>query len=113
MPYAAQRLLARVNERVPRWIDGRLNPNRPVLGAAFLECFAGQPPYRPSREEQQRYDAFYRDSEDWVRATFFPERSRLWSEVAVRDDNDPYFSTTLTALEAALVDVVVRLCQEL
>ncbi|MEB3256017.1 MAG: hypothetical protein VKJ05_06480, partial [Synechococcaceae cyanobacterium] len=80
MPYAAQRLLARVNERVPRWIDGRLNPNRPVLGAAFLECFAGQPPYRPSREEQQRYDAFYRDSEDWVRATFFPERSRLWSE---------------------------------
>ncbi len=113
LSYAALRLLARVNERVPRWIDGRLNPNRSVLGKAFLACFADHPRYRPSREEQERYAAFYRDSEAWVRATFFPERSRLWADPVLRDENDPRFAPDLSPLEASMVDLVVRLCQEL
>ncbi len=113
LSYPALRLLARVNERVPRWIDGRLNPNRSVLAAGFLECFAGHPRYRPSRQEQERYAAYYRDSEAWVRATFFPERGRLWAEPVLRDEDDPRFAPDLSPLEASMVDLVVRLCQEL
>lgn len=113
LSYPALRLLARVNERVPRWIDGCVNPNRPVLGAAFLECFADHPRYLPSRAEQQRYAAFYRDSEAWVRTTFFPERSRLWAETEVREEDDPRFTPDLSPLETSMVDLVVRLCQEI
>lgn len=113
LSYQALRLLARINERVPRWLDGRINPNRAALASSFLESFATFPPYCPSRSELMRYSAHYRDSEEWVRATFFPERNGLWSELAVRDDDDPRFPATLTPLETALVDLVVQLCRQL
>jgi hypothetical protein len=113
LSYQAIRLLARINEKVPRWLDGRINPNRAALASSFLESFASFPPYRPSRSEQERYSAFYRDSEEWVRATFFPQRERLWSEVEVRDDEDPRVDAGLDPLETALIDVVVRLCHAL
>jgi hypothetical protein len=112
LSYQAIRLLARINEHVPRWIDGRINPNRAVLGASFLDCFASFPPYQPSCSERERYRSFYHDSEEWVRAAFFPQRSRLWAEVEARDDDDPRFASALDPLETALVDLVVRLCQE-
>lgn len=113
LSYQAMRLLARINEQVPRWIDGRINPNRAALASSFLESFASFPPYCPSRSELERYNAFYRDSEEWVRATFFPEQRCLWSEVEIRDDEDPRFVAGLDPLETALVDVVVRLCRTL
>lgn len=112
LSYQAIRVLARINEHVPRWIDGHINPNRAVLATSFLDCFASFPPYQPSRSERERYSSFYRDSEEWVRATFFPQRSRLWAEVGARDDDDPRFASALNPLETALVDLVVRLCQE-
>ena len=112
LSYQAIRLLARVNEQVPRWIDGLINPNRAALASSFLECFATFPAYRPSRSELESYSAFYRDSEEWVRATFFPQRSQLWADIEVRDDADPSFASALSPLEIALVDLVARICQE-
>lgn len=112
LSYQAIRLLARINEQVPRWIDGLINPNRAALASSFLECFATFPAYRPSRSELESYSAFYRDSEEWVRATFFPQRSQLWADIEVRDDADPSFASALSPLEIALVDLVARICQE-
>ena len=59
LSYPALRLLARVKERVPRWLDGPLNP--------------------PSRQEQERYAAYYRDAGD-LRFTpdLSPLRPRWW-----------------------------------
>jgi hypothetical protein len=112
LSYQAIRLLARINEQVPRWINGQINPNRAALASSFLECFASFPAYRPSRSELERYSAFYRDSEEWVRATFFPQRSQLWADLEVRPDDDPCFASALSPLETSLVDLVARLCQE-
>lgn len=112
LSYQAIRLLARINEQVPRWINGQINPNRAALASSFLECFASFPAYRPSRSELERYSAFYRDSEEWVRATFFPQRSQLWADLEVRPDDDPSFASALSPLETSLVDLVARLCQE-
>jgi hypothetical protein len=112
LSYQAIRLLARINEQVPRWINGQINPNRAALASSFLECFASFPAYRPSRSELERYSAFYRNSEEWVRATFFPQRSQLWADLEVRPDDDPCFASALSPLETSLVDLVARLCQE-
>lgn len=112
LSYQAIRLLARINEQVPRWLNGQINPNRAALASSFLECFASFPAYRPSRSELERYSAFYRDSEEWVRATFFPQRSQLWADLEVRPDDDPCFASALSPLETSLVDLVARLCQE-
>lgn len=112
LSYQAIRLLARINEQVPRWLNGQINPNRAALASSFLECFASFPAYRPSHSELERYSAFYRDSEEWVRATFFPQRSQLWADLEVRPDDDPCFASALSPLETSLVDLVARLCQE-
>lgn len=112
LSYQAIRLLARINEQVPRWLNGQINPNRAALASSFLECFASFPAYQPSRSELERYSAFYRDSEEWVRATFFPQRSQLWADLEVRPDDDPCFASALSPLETSLVDLVARLCQE-
>ncbi len=78
---------------MPRWLDGPLNP--------------------PSRQEQERYAAYYRDAEAWVRATFFPERDRPRAEPVLRDEGDLRFTPDLSPLETSMVDLLVRLCQEL
>jgi hypothetical protein len=70
-------LVRRLNEEVPVFVEGRPNPARQKL-LRYLEAQFSHPPYRLSKDLQERYDAEYAVSNEWVRSRYFPERAELF-----------------------------------
>lgn len=58
--------------------------------------------FRGSAARRDQYAAFYAESNEWARSTWFPDRARLFSEAPVRPAGAPAFDTS--GLEPALVD---------
>lgn len=74
------RFLGFINEYVPYIADNRFNPLRDNLVDLFEVYFCDSKEYLPTREEVQHYADYYRDSDSWIRETFFPDCSDLWPE---------------------------------
>lgn len=75
-------LLRRVNRRVPLLLGDRPNRLRAGLVGRFSECLAGGPPYVISEDLFLRYEAEFEQSDEWVRARYFPDRDRLFPRTA-------------------------------
>lgn len=99
-------LLARVNRRVPVFVDDAVHGPRGDLVAWFERHLSQQVRYTPSAREVADYDAAFRDSNEWVRQKYFPERTRLFAPR--RESLAPE-----TTFDAAAVDALAEMVSAL
>lgn len=84
---AAISLLAGMNRLMAKRSSARpFNPQVEGLCDLLERHGASLPRYRPTKEERQSYEAHYRASDAWTQATYFPDRSSLWS-ASINEDN--------------------------
>jgi len=74
----AQEFLRRINGFVPPVVDGRSNPIRGDLPTPISRAYAGKG-RRPARADAEAFQAFFAESNEAVRARWFPERESLFS----------------------------------
>lgn len=75
-------LLARVNDLIPAMLpDNRPNPARKGVLEYFEQNHSAGPRYVPTPELAHAYETAFRDSNEWVRQRFFPERATLFTAV--------------------------------
>jgi hypothetical protein len=74
-------LLRRVNRRVPLLVHDRPNRLRANLARYFSGALAGGAPYVISADLFLRYEAEFEDSNEWIRARYFPDRDRLFPRI--------------------------------
>ncbi len=79
-------VLARINERLGAAVDGRPNERHTALVTA-LERHSSGPGYRLPPRLAELYREAFVESNEWVRARFFPEREYLFA--AEHPDHDP------------------------
>ncbi len=72
-------LLKRLNKSVPQWVDDRTNPARSNLVSYIEQNFTDEKYVMPAHLYVQ-YEEEFRDSNEWVRQEFFPEKSTLFSD---------------------------------
>lgn len=80
MNLLGQALLRRVNRRLPRFDrQGRVSPHRGQIHRVFEQYFGQGLKYTPDAALIQSYRETFATSNEWVRATFFPERTNLFA----------------------------------
>ena len=72
-------LLKRLNHMIPRLIDDQINPVRDNLASYFEKYFTGDK-YVMAKHLYEEYDLAFRESNEWVRKLYFPERKTLFEE---------------------------------
>jgi hypothetical protein len=74
-------LMRRVNMALPRYLpNGRLNEARQGIEAVVERHFGTGPRYVAPAALARAYDEAFRESNEWVRARFFPDAERLFPE---------------------------------
>lgn len=79
--------------------DGTLNPDRAGMASFFEKHFSQGSRYVPPQERINAYRDAFRESNEWVRQHYFPERAELFSPYVRREDE----VTSLDAKEAKLI----------
>jgi len=72
-------LLRRVNQSVPMWINEKPNPKRANL-ASYFEKHLSDRKYMMPAQLYKEYDSAFKDSNEWVRRNYFPDRECLFSQ---------------------------------
>ena len=75
-------VLRRLNARIPRMVDGKINQGRSKLVELVRQYCTG-PRYEAPPEIAARYREYFADSNEWVRRRYFPERDALFSRASV------------------------------
>jgi len=75
-------VLRRLNARIPRIVDGKINPGRSRLVELVRQHCRG-PRYEAPPELAARYRAYFAASNEWVRRRYFPERDALFSQAGI------------------------------
>ncbi len=70
-------ILKRINEKIPRFINDKLNPIRSDI-VDFFENHFSESKYFMGKEMVLRYQQAFKDSNEWVREKYFPEKSSLF-----------------------------------
>lgn len=74
-----QEFLRRMNERLPRFVSGGLNPRRGNI-EAYVAAVGSGPGRRPSRETARAFYESWRASNDAVKREYFPNVDQLFDE---------------------------------
>lgn len=77
--HVSQEYLALFNEAVPRFIDGRLNPEYGNIQEVLRKNFSGTGRL-PSKAEAIDFYSKFKDDNERIREIFFPERATLFQE---------------------------------
>lgn len=72
-------ILKYFNKRTPQFIFGRPNPFRMSL-VKILSVFCRGEKYAMPPELYEQYEEHYKDSNEWVRTKYFPEKERLFGQ---------------------------------
>lgn len=98
----AQEFLRRLNRAVPPVVSGRTNALRGDLAQPISRAYAGKG-RRPARAEAQAFLAQFADTNEAVRARWFPERKQLFPDnfSAYPEHEDPTGLTVDEAVEMA------------
>ncbi|MEH6604163.1 MAG: hypothetical protein V7711_01160 [Pseudomonadales bacterium] len=70
-------VLRRVNQIIPAFVDGKRNVLREGL-VPYFEHYYSDTKYVMPHSIYRRYSEFFRDSNEWVRQRYFPERETLF-----------------------------------
>ncbi len=71
-------IMRRFNAHVPAFVSGAPNPLRGKVYGWFEKYFTDGEKQNQAPEIRQAYDAFFRESNEWVRQRFFPELPALF-----------------------------------
>lgn len=89
-------IVRRINEAVPLWKDGRMNPLRKGFTPYFQEQYRG-PKYAMPESLVQLYVKSFAESNEWVRQNYFPEREQLFVRKEAMDSPLEMSESELTA----------------
>jgi hypothetical protein len=78
-------LLAALNRRFPAFVDGKPSPARRDLSDWVVRHLGSGGKLQASRSQREAYDAAFAESNEWVRATYFPDRPQLFTPVPSGD----------------------------
>jgi len=83
-------LLKMLNETIPVLRDGQINVHRGNL-VQYIDRHFNFPRYRMPKSIARLYDEYFAESDEWVRANFFPHRKTLFNYDydQFSDDNEP------------------------
>ena len=79
-------LLRRVNEKIPRFINNKLNLNRGDI-IHYFERFCPGSKYIMNQALAKEYEDFYSESNEWVRVNYFPDHKELFPNKSVTLQN--------------------------
>lgn len=97
-------LLRRINERIPNLDERpRLALRRKIL--AYLDKYFSDEKYRMPTELQQLYEQEFKDSNEWVRQRFFPERPVLFPVRTFQYEDKSFNAKELDKLADLLADL--------
>lgn len=82
-------LLRRINRDLPRFRDNRPNKLRADIKQYFETHFCDGPKLEPTAAQIADFEAYFADSNDWVRERFFPERETLFAPRRIPEDPAP------------------------
>lgn len=91
-------LLRHLNSTIPEFIDNKRNPVRQHLAGSMDKYFSNSKYIMPDRLYKE-YDLEFHDSDNWVRANYFPNRKKLFS------DEIPYSSITNTLADSEFENI--------
>lgn len=90
MSHRAISILSRLNARLPEQGSGGTNLERDRLAGLVKQYFSSYPKYLATRKDLGVFDAYYRESIEWLRETFFPCNDVLWPVVQpCAEENEP------------------------
>lgn len=95
----AIRLLSKLNSEIPMQKEKKLNPLRGNLNRFIIKNFSNFPKYLPTKEMTEAYAVYYQESDEWVRARFFPERKSLFD-----DEKGPADQKAVTPVEPGMTE---------
>lgn len=84
----AIRILGRLNKDIPTQKGSKINPLRGNLNRFIIKHFSNFPKCMPTKEMTEAYAAYYQESNEWVRARFFPDRKSLFDDEKVHTDKE-------------------------
>ncbi len=73
-------LLAALNRRIPAFVDGKPSSQRGALPEWVVRHLGSQGKLQVTGSQRAAYENAYAQSNEWVRARYFPERQRLFSQ---------------------------------
>lgn len=80
-------LLAALNRRIPAFVDGKPSPARRDLSDWVVRHLGSRGKLQASRSQRDAYDAAFGESNEWVRATYFPDRPQLFTPTPSGDEH--------------------------
>ena len=96
---SGMRLLNEFNRSVQKFSSTELNNDRQkFIFKIILEHSNGLKKYCPSIEMVQAYEECFKESNEWIRRTFFPQQHQLWKPYLLIQDKD-YNETTFNINE--------------
>ena len=91
-------LLAALYKLIPVFVDGRLSPYRKDLSEWGFRYVRSGAKLRASAAEREAYDTAFLESNEWVRANYFPDRQTLFTPDCWSDDKG-LTSSVLSCIE--------------
>jgi hypothetical protein len=108
----AIRILSKLNKEIPMQKKKKLNPVRGNLNRFIIKHFSNFPKFLPAKEMTEAYASYYKDSDEWVRSKFFPDRKSLFEDdkdSAKKDGTEPLpQGMTEDALLAMIKDIWIQ-----
>lgn len=77
---AATVLLAEINKLLPKFVDNQKSMIRKGVVLTLLNEMSDLPRYNISAQEKEIYVKHFSESDEWLRAKFFPEREIMWPQ---------------------------------
>ena len=105
-------ILSEINKLIPNFIGSRKNQIRGDIVSYIDSGLKAYPRYIPTKDEVEQYAEFYRDSTDWVREQFFPEKTELWTPSLTRDCDDNRFEPKISQTEIDLALIVASIWED-
>lgn len=109
--WSAMKVLNRVNAEIPFLLpDGTIDTSRANQWFIFKILGLKRIKYQPSEQEYASYSKCFAQSNEWVRAKYFPDLRDLWSSrTSIRSPgSDHLFLLELSEEEEKLADFIVR-----
>lgn len=106
-------ILQRVNKKIPKFINNKINPIRSDIARQFQENFSHNKYYMHSQLWEE-YNTTYHESNEWVKAKWFPERESLFcKKESPKESKIQISSTELDIIANAFAEMWIEKCSKI